>query len=971
MKKRLPGLAKLSPPSGGNAVNRGRLFKVLDRALAAKQLVWVVASPGSGKTTLATSYLKARRRPTLWYAMDSGDAGIATFFHFLSLAAEAADKQRRGPLPPLSAERRGDLPAFAREFFEALGARLPPKAALVFDNQQDCGDGEEMATALACGLNFLREGQRVLVLSRREPPVALAALEVARRAVRIEEDELRLTRAEARALVSLRSKDPKKIAQLDSMQEQTRGWVAGMVMLLESRGAVQTPDVVLHFLSREYVDHLPEATRELLTRTSLAPMISSQMTSALGLRQATAALARMARRGAFVTRHEGEFPCYEVHPLLRELLIRRVEERLQRDELMALRRDVARVLIVEGNDEAAVHLYAANEDWLAIVDLAEARAPVLMPNGQIDLIERWLALVPADFASTDPRVRFLLGRCASGIDPPRALEHFSSARDGFSAAADLNGLLDAWTGSVLNIVSMNDDMHALDDCIREFDALVPAGSMRLVRSSLVMVSMISAVGYRNQAHPRLLEWFGHGMHLLEFEPKDAFESLTLSYGLSSGLAFVGDLARVERVREIAARIRAGAGDNPAAQVFGCLSEASIAILLGEPEKAVPAIEQGQAAATSMGIPIWNHLLDFNGALGAFQCGEMAAGHAYLERLAEGPTGSARLGRAQHAELSAYASLLEGKLELGVVQAESAVRLATELGALTYEAASRLVLAELYIALGDADAADLALAPLHNRPELTPSRLFDAQISFVEIDVAALRASPGASAQAAARAFSVAARCGIGLLASALVTPEALVRRCRFALGEGIEVDTVSRLLRARGANDFAPPAWLESWPWSIKIQLLGRLRIHLDGVALESRSKPQVRVLELLQLLVVAGGAASEATIVDALWPEADGDQAQQALSIAVHRLRALLGDASIVERRAGELSLDRRRVFADVWAIESLLESAAQASAERRAALLQDARKLHRGPPVAVRKGDSPSWLMATERRLAQRFTS
>ena len=70
MTKRLPGLAKLSPPSSGNALNRSRLFKVLDAALISKQLVWVVASPGSGKTTLATSYLKARRRPALWYAMD-------------------------------------------------------------------------------------------------------------------------------------------------------------------------------------------------------------------------------------------------------------------------------------------------------------------------------------------------------------------------------------------------------------------------------------------------------------------------------------------------------------------------------------------------------------------------------------------------------------------------------------------------------------------------------------------------------------------------------------------------------------------------------------------------------------------------------------------------------------------------------------------------------------------------------------
>lgn len=969
MKKRLPALAKLSAPSSGHALNRGRLFKRLDAALATQPLVWVVASPGSGKTTLATTYLKARRRPTLWYAMDAGDAGIATFFHYLAVAAEASDTARRPPLPPLTAERRVDLPAFTREFFEQLGARLPAKAVIVFDNQQECGDGEEMATALATGLSFLREGQRVFVLSRKEPPPALASLEVANRALRLAEDDLRLTPEEARSLAGLRSKDPKKLANLAALQERTRGWVAGMVMLLDSRGPLQTPDLVLDYLAREYVDRLPDATREVLTRTALAPVISSQMASALGLRQAMTVLSRMARRGAFVTHREGAAPSYEVHPLLRELLLRRLEGQLDHETLVEQRRIVAQVSASEGNDEAAVSLYAANEDWQAILDLADVRAPTLMPHGEMEMLERWLKLLPADFESGDLRFTMLVARTVSGKNPPRALEAFSSARDSFTHAQDLEGLLQAWTGTVLNVISMSDDLHPLDECIREFDVLVPVGSMRLVKSSLVMVSMIAAMGYRNQGHPRLAEWFAHGMSLLEGEQSNAFESAALAYGLSSGLAYLGDLARAEHVREIARPICAAASDDPPAVVFGCLTEANIAIHAGEPEASLSPIEQGLAAAAKAGIPIWNHLLEATGALGAFLCGNLDLGHEYLARLAAGPAGSGRLGRAQHAQLLAYASLLEGKLERGVAQAESAVRLTTELGALVHEGWSRLVLCELHIARSDPEQAERALQPLHNRSELGPSRLFEAQTSFAQADIAALRGLRSESSEALGRAFALAAQCGTGLLASALVTPEALLRRCHSALAEGIEVETVCRLLRVRSIKSFAPPAWLDTWPWQIKIQLLGRLRIHLNGAELESKSKPQVRVLELLQLLVLAGGSASEATIADALWPEADGDQAQQALSIAVHRLRALLGDPTVLERRAGELSLDRRRVFADVWAIESLLENATGGSAERRGALVRAAQRLHAGPPAAVRRGDSPSWLLAAEKRLTQRF--
>jgi ATP/maltotriose-dependent transcriptional regulator MalT len=42
--------------------------------------VWVEAAPGSGKTTLAASWLDSRTRPCLWYQIDAGDADVATFF---------------------------------------------------------------------------------------------------------------------------------------------------------------------------------------------------------------------------------------------------------------------------------------------------------------------------------------------------------------------------------------------------------------------------------------------------------------------------------------------------------------------------------------------------------------------------------------------------------------------------------------------------------------------------------------------------------------------------------------------------------------------------------------------------------------------------------------------------------------------------------------------------------------------------
>jgi ATP/maltotriose-dependent transcriptional regulator MalT len=72
-------LAKLTPPRSEGLLRRERLFEQLDQART-RPAVWIAAPPGAGKTSLLASYLDARKLPTLWYQLDSGDADPATFF---------------------------------------------------------------------------------------------------------------------------------------------------------------------------------------------------------------------------------------------------------------------------------------------------------------------------------------------------------------------------------------------------------------------------------------------------------------------------------------------------------------------------------------------------------------------------------------------------------------------------------------------------------------------------------------------------------------------------------------------------------------------------------------------------------------------------------------------------------------------------------------------------------------------------
>ncbi|HEY6864951.1 MAG TPA: bacterial transcriptional activator domain-containing protein, partial [Burkholderiales bacterium] len=147
---------------------------------------------------------------------------------------------------------------------------------------------------------------------------------------------------------------------------------------------------------------------------------------------------------------------------------------------------------------------------------------------------------------------------------------------------------------------------------------------------------------------------------------------------------------------------------------------------------------------------------------------------------------------------------------------------------------------------------------------------------------------------------------------------------------------------------------------------LGRFELVRDGVPVKSGGKAQQRVLDLLKAIVAFGprGAASD-TIASALWPASDGDAAQTALDVTLHRLRKLLGLEGAVVVADGRIALNPRCCWVDAFAFEQALDACERDGGE----LAEAERALGLYAGHFLQGDEETPWLLPRRERLRSKF--
>jgi LuxR family maltose regulon positive regulatory protein len=971
-------LAKLSRPRLFRVLNRERLFAALDAARD-RPALWISGPPGAGKTSLAASYLKARKMPGIWYEVDAGDSDPASLFHFLAQAAPRPRGKRAESLLALSPEYLADLPGFTRRFFRTLYGRLPRTAALVFDNCHAVHAEAPFNEILRDALSEVREGVRVVMISRSDPPATLARAQANGLVARLGWDALRLTPEELRSIaLSMQDVDEPTLALL---QSQSGGWAAGLVLMLEhvkASGGLQTTlpsetrEGTFNYFAEQVFDQLPASTGELLLRTAFLPRVTAAAAGALtGNAGADAVLEGLFRQRLFTDRHAGIEVSYQYHALFGEFLRSQARARLQPQALHELRAACAGLLEKSGDSSAALGLCVENQDWEAATRLILRQARGLVADGRWLTLQESIARLPKDHVAKSPWLALWLGSALVLVDPPKARQVLARAFDALVAAGDERGQLFAATGIAeahnieqVGLAELDRWIGVLERGLARGLAPVPAAEGLRLHTAFLIAAML-----RRPAHPALPGCLREIIGALDHEIPLTARADTVTQ-LLEYFSFTGDLGSAKNlVGRVGPRLEE---ELPPFRRAGWLVFFSYyAGLAGAYEEGFKALDRLRVIVHDFGMT-WFRFYDllFRTLLHLFGPAPLDA--ADLVRQLGAIVDSSRAVEAAQYHLARvllYQAL--GEPSLAIYHADICLEYVRKTDSPFYNILFSTVVAGAFV---EAGRHERALEMIQRVREQAAGTVYTHHEPLMLMVEAYAHSSCGAAEKARVHLSQALLR---GKAEHSAGSFRWLVvgfrRMLALALGAGIEADCARGFIAEFGILPESPD--VEQWPWPIRILTLGGFALKLDGVPVRSARKAQKKPLELLKVLVAQDGhEVNAAAIAEMLWPEAEGDAALDALEVTLRRLRKLLGRDEAVMLHEGRLALNEGLCWVDTRAFErahqragAMLAGGTKVTDAELESLAE--RLLSLFPGHFLAGDDENPWLLACRQRLASRI--
>lgn len=434
---------------------RDRLFDWID-ARANRRVIFVVAEAGFGKTTLVADFLRRSQLRTFWYRLDEDDTDCLVFIRYLVAACQALDTRLLARSSALLSEpslEATDPNAVLETLLTELDGLGEMPSALVLDDFHMVEAVPEIGSAVVRLIDRAPASLRVVVASRRNPSLSVAAIRARGELAELGPEDLRFDESETGRLFRESYHHPLEPDVLRDLQARTEGWAASLQLVKTAVGGRSPGQVrafvsalsgaegdLYDYLAEEVVGELEPDLRDFLVRTAILEDIEPDMAAvASGVSLARArGLLRDAQRLGLMSRGGDRRSTWRSHPLVREFLLAHLDAELGEGGVAEMHRRLAAAMEPRSWRLAARHWAAAgNADDVRRV--VSAATPTIIGTGDLAAANEFITRFPDPtnpwFDIIQIRQLFAVGHCQEALGRARRLH--ASAADLASAETSL------------------------------------------------------------------------------------------------------------------------------------------------------------------------------------------------------------------------------------------------------------------------------------------------------------------------------------------------------------------------------------------------------------------------------------------------------------------------------------------------------------------------------------------------------
>jgi LuxR family transcriptional regulator, maltose regulon positive regulatory protein len=972
---------KINRPISNGTCLRHRLFKKIDE-MRDLPVVWISAPPGSGKTTLISSYLGFRKIPCLWCQLDQGDEDLATFFYYVGQAIRKAAPGFRKPMPLFTPEYSLGIPNFAMKYFEELGRRMKKPSALVFDNYQAISSDSPFHEMINGVVSRIPAGMTVFFIGRSALPPSFIRLKANSQIGLLLWDDICLSENETKTII--RGKIKKQLPPETALHLHTLsgGWAAGLVLMIEAMKErkvepqfliTHAADEIFLYFARETFNHLDCTMQEFLVKTAFLPQMTVRMAEELtGNPHSSGMLHELHRNNCFITRRCHSEAVYEYHPLFRSFLLNHAAGMLPSDVLSRIKGAAAMTLDYAGDHASAVSLLVDIGDWEQLSNVIVRCAAEMLSQGRIQPLREWLAILPSTVRESNSRLKYYNGMCLLPYNPQSARSEFEKAFKIFQAANDLLGTILSASGAIHSIVFSFENFSRLDRWLPILISLTAQskGFPNEGAEAFVLAAMIEASELGTVPHPEAETWAKRIMDLAESPKTHSSKVHAMHAFMWRRLLYVGchdALPLLHYLQQLT--------QHPYSQPLSVIAFHSALVqfhmTMANHREVMEAAGEGLQTAQHTGVHVEDMWFYLHAAVSCIDCMDLKNAEIWMNKALSMYTRLSNRARClYHLQLSRMA-FIRKNFQRALSEANRMLDYCTEANHQLTGNTHLLMRAQILKRMGSREEAFehlqqvyQDLLPTDCRSYLAIARLIEAQFHFEDGEEDRGREFLG-------QAFAIARKgeYAFGLLDD----PNHTMHMCEKALEEGIEVAYVGNIIRRRAFVPEKPPVHIEEWPWALKITTLGKFSIIREDKPLGFSRKTQQKPLALLKAIIALGGQnIKEERLSEILWPDVEGDMAHQSFNTTLHRLRKLLGQPEALSMQGGRISVDNRYCWIDIHAFERLLQESEllrkNGGRDRACSLVEKAVAIYRGDFLAG-EPEAP-WMLALAERLKSLFS-